>query len=62
MGNEGNQKVAQGVLLAQLEAAKGTCQCKCCQLLRSVSDEMTKQFLQPEPTSTDIAAIVKAAT
>ena len=41
--------MAQGYFLAQLEAAKGKCACKVCQILRRASDQMTAQFLQPTP-------------
>ena len=62
MANEKDSKVAQGIYLAQLEAAKSGCTCKTCQILRKCSDDMTAQFLQPETAPTDVAAIVKAAS
>ena len=54
MTQQKDNRVAQGVFLAQLEAVKGTCQCKTCLILRKISDDMTEQFLQPEPTETAI--------
>ena len=42
----GNQDtMAQAVFLAQLEAAKGTCKCNTCRILRRASTMMTAQFL-----------------
>lgn len=37
--------MAQAVYLAQLESAKGDCQCRTCQILRKASQAMTDQFL-----------------
>ncbi len=38
--------MAQAVYLAQIEAAKGACQCKVCQILRKANDAMTEEFLE----------------
>jgi hypothetical protein len=43
--------IAQAVYLAQLQAAKGSCKCKCCELLRKATDAMTEQMLNPQPES-----------
>jgi len=40
-----NDPLAQAIYLAQLEAAKGTCKCKVCQLMRKASKNMVDQFL-----------------
>ena len=37
--------MAQAVYLAQLEAARGTCKCRTCQILRKANKAMTDQFL-----------------
>lgn len=42
---DGDQNLAQAFYLAQLYAARGTCKCKACQLLRKVSEEMTEQMI-----------------
>lgn len=41
----GDNAMAQAVYLAQLFAARGNCNCKACQLLRKVSDDMTDELL-----------------
>ncbi len=42
----GNQDtMAQAVFLAQLEAARGTCKCNACRILRKASALMTRQFI-----------------
>jgi len=41
----GDNSMAQAIYLAQLFAARGTCKCKACQLLRKVSDDMTDEML-----------------
>ncbi len=43
--------MAQAVYLAQLESAKGDCQCRTCQILRKGSQAMTDQFLAGNPTN-----------
>lgn len=43
-----NDTLAQAVFLAQLEAVKGKCDCKACQILRKASDSMTAQFLESD--------------
>jgi hypothetical protein len=43
--NSGQQQGAQMIYLAQLNAAKGTCKCAACQLLRKGNDLMTKDAL-----------------
>jgi len=37
--------MAQAVYLAQLEAAKGSCKCATCRILRKATKAMTEQFL-----------------
>lgn len=50
--NGKSDAMAQAVYLAQLEAQKGTCKCKTCQLLRKATQVMTSQFLgQTSPTA-----------
>lgn len=49
MPNGRTDIMAQAVFLAQLEAAKNTCKCRTCQILRKASRMMTDQFLQPNP-------------
>jgi hypothetical protein len=41
--------MARAVYLAQLEAAKGKCKCKTCQILRRATDVMTKEFMGEVP-------------
>ncbi len=45
MSNQPKDFVAQAVYLAQLQAAKGSCKCKCCELLRRATDAMTDSLL-----------------
>ena len=45
MPNGQKDIMAQTVYLAQLEAAKGTCKCRTCQILRKGNQAMTDQFL-----------------
>jgi len=45
MVNQARDLVAQYVYLAQLQAAKGTCKCKACELLRRGADAMTDSVL-----------------
>jgi hypothetical protein len=59
-----NELMAQAVYLAQLEAQKGTCKCKTCQILRQASNAMVNQFLgKPNPVSpnpgADAGAVIK---
>jgi hypothetical protein len=42
----GDADLAQGVYAAQLFAARGTCNCMACQLLRNVADKMAAQILK----------------
>ncbi len=50
MGNQ--DTMAQAVFLAQLEAAKGTCKCNSCRILRKASTLMTEQFIGKAPAAT----------
>ena len=43
----GKSQYAQAVYLAQLQACKGSCKCKSCQLLRKAADSMTEETLNP---------------
>jgi len=45
----GKSQYAQAVYLAQLQACKGTCKCRPCQLLRKAADAMTEETLNPTP-------------
>lgn len=45
----GDTNMAQLIYLAQLEAQKGECNCRTCQLLRKVTDQMTAQILGSSP-------------
>lgn len=47
MANAQKDQIAQAVYLAQLQAAKGTCNCPACQLLRKATDAMTQEMLAP---------------
>lgn len=51
MPNGRSDIMAQAVYLAQLESAKGDCQCRTCQILRKASQAMTDQFLASNPTN-----------
>ena len=42
------QQMATAVYLAQLEANKGQCNCKVCQILRKGNDQTVESFLAPE--------------
>jgi hypothetical protein len=42
---DGDTNLAQAIYLAQLFAARNTCKCKACMLLRKASDDMTDQML-----------------
>jgi len=44
-----NTGMAQAVYLAQLFAARNTCDCEACRLLRKVSADMTADFLGEPP-------------
>lgn len=61
----GKSQYAQAVYLAQLQACKGTCKCKPCQLLRKAADAMTEETLNPSPGNPggveDAMAILKDA-
>lgn len=46
---DGDSNLAQAIYLAQLFAARNTCKCKACQLLRKASDDMTDQMLGASP-------------
>ena len=41
----GDSQLAQAIYLANLFAARGTCQCEACQLLRKSTEGMTQAFL-----------------
>lgn len=44
----GKHEGAQYLYLAQIQAAKGKCQCNSCKLLRKASDAMTEELLAGE--------------
>jgi len=44
----GKSQYAQAVYLAQLQACKGSCKCKACELLRKAADAMTEETLNPQ--------------
>jgi len=46
---DGKSQYAQAIYLAQLQACKGTCKCRACQLLRKAADAMTEETLNPAP-------------
>lgn len=46
---DGKSQYAQAVYLAQLQACKGSCKCKACELLRKAADAMTEETLNPAP-------------
>ncbi len=56
--------MAQAVFLAQLEAAKSTCKCNTCRILRRASTMMTAQFLgEPKAEgATSLATLVTPDT
>lgn len=41
----GGDKLARATMAALLASQKGDCNCKACQILRSVAEEMTKEFV-----------------
>ena len=41
-----DQGMAKYVTAALLEAAKGGCECKCCKLLRKVTESMSAELLE----------------
>ena len=43
----GRSQVAQFIYLAQLHAAKGSCKCKVCSLMRKTVDAMTEEIENP---------------
>ena len=43
----GKSQVAQFIYLAQLHAAKSSCKCKVCELMRKTVDAMTEEILNP---------------
>lgn len=47
----GKSQYAQAVYLAQLQACKGGCKCRACQLLRKAADSMTEETLNPSPAN-----------
>ena len=49
MPNGKNDTVAQAIYLAQLEAQKGECDCRTCELLRRATGQMTDSFLAGNP-------------
>ena len=48
----GKDSIAQAFYLAQLQACKGTCKCKVCQLLRKAADLQSTAFLNPQAAKT----------
>ncbi len=55
--------MAQAVYLAQLEAARGQCKCRTCQILRKANKAMTDQFLgkvSENPGENPLAALQEA--
>jgi hypothetical protein len=56
-------QAAQYLYLAQLDAQKGSCNCKACQLLRKSNDAMVTDALAPaaDPQGVALAAAAKAA-
>ncbi len=53
---ENRQQMATAVYLAQLEANKGECKCKVCQILRKGNDQTVEAFLEPENKIPDLLA------
>lgn len=49
MQQMGDSIVAKSFYLAQLQACKGSCKCKSCELLRKAADHMTEETLNPTP-------------
>jgi len=58
--NGKNDVMAQAVYLAQIEAAKGACKCKVCQLMRKGSSAMVTQFLGKTPAAAAAPGIGEA--
>ncbi len=52
---------AQYIYLAQLDAQKGTCKCKSCQLLRKCNDAMVDQALKPAAVGAAESAVAGLA-
>ena len=52
MPNGKSDIMAQAVYLAQLEAAKNSCKCTTCRILRKATKSMTEQFLGSTGTGT----------
>ena len=48
---DGKSQYAQAVYMAQLQACKGSCKCKSCELLRKAADHMTEETLNPSPVN-----------
>ncbi len=46
------ESLAEGVYIAQLFAAKGTCKCAACRALRLANDRMITSFVTPAPATT----------
>jgi len=61
----GKSQYAQAVYMAQLQACKGSCKCKPCELLRKSADAMTEETLNPTPGNPggieDALALIKEA-
>ena len=55
MPNGTDNELAQAVYLAQLFAARNTCKCKACRLLRQASDSMMDQMLAGKSKGTALA-------
>jgi hypothetical protein len=53
--------MAQAVYLAQLEAAKGKCQCNVCKILRKGADNAAAAFLAEKPVNPEKLAAAAAA-
>ncbi len=62
MATSSKSQAAQYLYLAQLDAQKGSCNCKACQLLRKSNDAMVADALAPAaPAGGDQAAAALAA-
>jgi len=63
--SNGKSQYAQSIYLAQLQACKGSCKCKPCELLRKSADSMTEETLNPTSGNSgsveDAVAILKEA-
>jgi len=53
--------MAQGVYMAQLAAARSTCKCDTCRILRKTSAAMIAQFIAPKPEAMSNQELVTAA-